>query len=34
MTPRDAWLQTQGFRITRFGNNDILHNRDAALEVI
>ncbi|NHR07101.1 DUF559 domain-containing protein [Chromobacterium haemolyticum] len=26
MTPCDAWLQAQGFRITRFWNNDILHN--------
>ncbi|PIF89551.1 very-short-patch-repair endonuclease [Acidovorax sp. 62] len=31
---RDAWLQSQGFRVLRFWNNDILLRTDAVLEAI
>src|SRR6516225_8322257 len=31
---RDAWLRSQGFRVLRFWNNDILQNIEAVLEVI
>ena len=31
---RDAWLQTQGFRILRFWNHDILRNTETVLEQI
>ncbi|MGH8053425.1 MAG: endonuclease domain-containing protein [Stenotrophomonas sp.] len=31
---RDAWLESQGFKILRFWNNEILGNGDAVLEVI
>ena len=29
---RDAWLQSQGFRILRFWNNDVLKNLGGVLE--
>ena len=29
---RDAWLVSQGFRVARFWNNQVLHERDAVLE--
>jgi very-short-patch-repair endonuclease len=32
--PRDAWLSTQGFRVLRFWNNDILANPDAVARAI
>ena len=31
---RDAWLQSKGFRVLRFWNNDILLRTDAVLEDI
>src|SRR5258705_13086654 len=31
---RDAWLRTQGFRIMRFWNNDVLTNIHGVLEVV
>ena len=31
---RDAWLQAQGFRVTRFWNNDILENPEGVASVI
>lgn len=31
---RDAWLHSQGFRVLRFWNNDILLRTDAVLEAI
>ncbi|WP_313643812.1 endonuclease domain-containing protein [Stenotrophomonas sp.] len=31
---RDAWLESQGFTVLRFWNNEILGNGDAVLEVI
>lgn len=31
---RDAWLRSQGFRVLRFYNNDILARRDAVLTSI
>ena len=31
---RDAYLQSQGFRILRFWNNDILRDEDAVMETI
>jgi very-short-patch-repair endonuclease/succinate dehydrogenase flavin-adding protein (antitoxin of CptAB toxin-antitoxin module) len=31
---RDAWLQTEGFQILRFWNNDVLVETDAVLEKI
>lgn len=33
-TVRDAWLQSQGFRVLRFWNNDILRDTDAVLTAI
>ena len=29
---RDAWLVSQGFRVARFWNNQVLNERDAVLE--
>lgn len=31
---RDAWLQSQGFKVIRFWNNEVLENRDGVLEKI
>jgi hypothetical protein len=31
---RDAWLGSQGFRVLRFWNNDVLRETDAVLETI
>lgn len=31
---RDAWLESNGFRVLRFWNNEILQNTDAALAVV
>jgi very-short-patch-repair endonuclease len=31
---RDAWLSSQGFKVLRFWNNDVLGNRDGVLEEI
>ncbi|MCK0538695.1 endonuclease domain-containing protein [Alcanivorax quisquiliarum] len=31
---RDSWLQSQGFQILRFWNNDILQNTEAVLQTI
>ena len=31
---RDAWLATQGFRILRFWNNDVMANMEGVFEVI
>jgi very-short-patch-repair endonuclease len=31
---RDAWLRSQGFRVLRFWNHDILQNTEAVLEAI
>jgi len=31
---RDAWLQSQGFHVLRFWNNDVLENIDGVLAVI
>lgn len=31
---RDDWLRSQGFRVMRFWNNEILNNTDAVLEKI
>jgi very-short-patch-repair endonuclease len=31
---RDQYLRTQGFRVLRFWNNDVLKNTDGVLEVI
>jgi very-short-patch-repair endonuclease len=31
---RDAWLKSQGFRILRFWNNDILKNQEGVLITI
>ena len=31
---RDSWLQSQGFRIMRFWNNDILQNTESVLTAI
>jgi very-short-patch-repair endonuclease len=33
-TRRDAWLKSQGFRMLRFWNNEILQNIEGVLEVI
>ena len=33
-TARDAWLNSQGFKVLRFWNNDVLANRDGVLEEI
>jgi very-short-patch-repair endonuclease len=31
---RDAWLQTQGFRVLRFWNDEILRNTEGVLEAV
>ena len=31
---RDAWMQSQGFKILRFWNHDVLQNIEGVLEVI
>ncbi len=31
---RDAWLESQGFRVLRFWNHDIFQNTEGVLEVI
>ncbi|MDP4001284.1 MAG: DUF559 domain-containing protein [bacterium] len=31
---RDKWLASQGFKILRFWNNEVLANRDGVVEVI
>jgi very-short-patch-repair endonuclease len=31
---RDAWLESQGFRVLRFWNNDVLRNTRGVLQVI
>ena len=31
---RDAWLQSQGFKVLRFWNNEVLQNKNAVLEKI
>ncbi|MDP2795127.1 MAG: endonuclease domain-containing protein [Sulfurisoma sp.] len=31
---RDAWLKSQGFRVMRFWNDEILRNTEAVLEVV
>lgn len=31
---RTAWLKTQGFRVMRFWNNDVLRNTNGVLETI
>jgi len=31
---RDAWLESQGFKVLRFWNNEIMGNGEAVLEVI
>jgi adenine-specific DNA-methyltransferase len=31
---RDAWLETQGFRVLRFWNNEVLAEMEAVLERI
>lgn len=31
---REAWLQSQGFNVLRFWNNDVLSNTNGVLEVI
>jgi very-short-patch-repair endonuclease len=31
---RDRWLRSQGFRVLRFWNNEVLDNRDAVVETI
>jgi very-short-patch-repair endonuclease len=28
---RDAWLESQGFRVLRFWNNEVLENRDGVI---
>jgi very-short-patch-repair endonuclease len=33
-TERDAWLQSQGFKVLRFWNHDVLTNIKGVLEVI
>ncbi len=33
-TKRDCWLNTQGFRVLRFWNNEFLQNREGCLESI
>jgi len=33
-TERDAWLQSQGFKVLRFWNHDVLTNIEGVLEVI
>jgi very-short-patch-repair endonuclease len=31
---RDAWLQSQNFRVLRFWNNDVLRNPEGVIQVI
>jgi very-short-patch-repair endonuclease len=31
---RDAWMQSQGFKVLRFWNHDVLQNIEGVLEVI
>ena len=31
---RDAWLESEGYRVLRFWNHDILNNTETVLEVI
>ena len=31
---RDAWLRSQGFRVLRFWNNEVLQNLEGVLETI
>src|SRR5690242_12871095 len=31
---RTQWLEARGWRVLRFGNNEILHNRDGVIETI
>jgi very-short-patch-repair endonuclease len=31
---RDRWLSTQGFKVLRFWNNDVLQNIEGVLQVI
>jgi very-short-patch-repair endonuclease len=31
---RQAWLESQGFRVLRFWNHDVLESTDAVLEVV
>jgi very-short-patch-repair endonuclease len=31
---RSAWLQSQGFRVLRFWNHEVLQNTEAAMDVI
>jgi very-short-patch-repair endonuclease len=31
---RDAWLRSQGLRVLRFWNNDVLKNQDGVMQVI
>jgi len=33
-TRRDAWLRSQGFRVLRFWNNEVLQNLEGVLETI
>ena len=32
--PRNAWLETQGWKVLRFWNNDVLGNTDGVIETI
>jgi very-short-patch-repair endonuclease len=31
---RDAWLKSQGFKVLRFWNNDVLNNTEGVLEML
>jgi len=31
---RTQWLEAHGWRVLRFGNNEILHNREGVVEMI
>jgi very-short-patch-repair endonuclease len=31
---RDDWLRSQGFRVLRFWNNDVLKNQDGVMQVV
>ncbi|MDP4001287.1 MAG: DUF559 domain-containing protein [bacterium] len=31
---RDSWLKSQGFKVLRFWNNEVLENREGVVEVI
>jgi very-short-patch-repair endonuclease len=31
---RDSWLQTEGYRVARFWNNDVLANIEGVIEVV